>query len=143
MGRSHGGPVILGLGHSRCVASVGNRGGDVPTSGVVVRAVGQGVVNVGVSGVRLGQLGEVGLVDKLGRAGVYRSDQGCLPSSRGFHVLVHTSCGVGVLVVRSCVGRRQGCWVLAIVFVGDVAVAFVLNITRPGGVAVWSTRTAI
>ena len=72
-------PLIRGLGHSRCAASVRNRGGDVPTSGVVVRAVGPGVANVGVSGVRLGEFGEVGLVDRLGRAGVARCDKVRLP----------------------------------------------------------------
>ena len=62
-----------------CAHSCGFRGGDVPSSVVVVRAVVPGVVEVGVSDVRLGQLVDVGLLDKLGRAGVAQCNRVSLP----------------------------------------------------------------
>ena len=55
---------------------MGYRGGDVQSSGVVVHAVVAGVVEVGVSDARLGQLGRV---DRLGHAGVARGDCVRLP----------------------------------------------------------------
>ena len=73
-GSQSGVPFVRGPGIPGCAASWVYGGGDVPSSGVVVRAVVPGVVDVGVSDVRLDQLWEVSLVDRLGRAGVVRGD---------------------------------------------------------------------
>ena len=102
-----------------------------------------GVVAVGVSDVRLGQLGEVGLVDSLGRAGVARGHSVRLP-------FLPWLPGPGAPEPCGWCTRCPVMWLVMARMsvtdvVGDVHVQaeLAVDVTRTDGVAVVSTRTVV